>query len=137
MMQKYIINKEGQEILMSLEEFSFSYNQKEYRDYFDIAKSDRFLSKDDLCDELKEDFLECLLSFCLGIQNILYTRLVEFLVKELFNQVRLLQEEDLQAKGIEISDDEGDTQESDLDGSDQEDVTPQVITKGHKIKGIL
>ena len=26
MMQKYIINKEGQEILMSLEEFSFSYN---------------------------------------------------------------------------------------------------------------
>ena len=54
-------------------------------------------------EELSQDFLKSLLGFCQGIQNILYTRLVPFLVRELFSRLILIVDESGFGIGVDIS----------------------------------
>ena len=75
----------------SLDKFSQARSQKKYINYFK-RHQDSFQSQNVLLDELSTEFLESLLSFCIGIENVLYTSIVPFLVRELFSSLLLINE---------------------------------------------
>ena len=78
---------------------------------------DQFLQPKKQYEHLERLFKESTLSFCIGIKNILYTKLVPFLVNEIFTRLMLASELDNKNGDVKISDD------SDEANSEEDDNT--------------
>lgn len=87
--QQEIIQKNGVKILESLEQFGSQQVMRFYRNYL-TRHTDQFLSPSIQLKQLERLFRESTISFCIGIRNILYTSLVPFLVREMFNRLLLI-----------------------------------------------
>ena len=87
--QQEIVGKDGVKVLETLEQVNTPNMKRFYSNYL-RNHTDEFKSPAAQLKNLERLFKESMLSFCIGIKNILYTSLVPFLVRECFDRILLI-----------------------------------------------